>query len=68
MCVVCVCFQEVLDADDEPLKNKYGERMDRDIVQFVPLKKYTNTNFSLVSATSYQQHFTHINTSRFMTA
>ena len=39
----------MLDADDEPLKNKYGEKMERDIVQFVPLKKYSQTNFSLVS-------------------
>ena len=45
----CCCYlQEVLDADEEPLKNKYGERMERDIVQFVPLKKYTQNNFSLV--------------------
>ena len=47
--VVCVCVciaygftvhpltQEVLDADDNPLANKYGEKMTRDIVQFVPL-------------------------------
>jgi len=46
------CVQEVLDADDEPLKNKYGEKMERDIVQFVPLKKYVQTNFSLVSGWS----------------
>ena len=44
-------FQEILDADDNPLKNKYGEKMDRDIVQFVPLRTFqskTGANFSLV--------------------
>lgn len=40
-------LQEVLDADDNPLKNKYGEVMDRDIVQFVPLRK-VGANLSLV--------------------
>ncbi len=43
---------EVLDADDDPLKNKYGELMSRDIVQFVPLRRFLSqggANFSLVS-------------------
>lgn len=42
---------EVLDADDDPLKNKYGELMSRDIVQFVPLRRFLaqgGANFSLV--------------------
>lgn len=31
---------DVLDADDEPLKNSSGVQMSRDIVQFVPFRKY----------------------------
>eukprot|EP01125_Pyxidicula_operculata_P011209 TRINITY_DN3664_c0_g1_i1.p1 TRINITY_DN3664_c0_g1~~TRINITY_DN3664_c0_g1_i1.p1 ORF type:complete len:783 (-),score=179.80 TRINITY_DN3664_c0_g1_i1:42-2390(-) len=31
-----------LDADDEPLKASWGEYMRRDIVQFVPYRKYMN--------------------------
>ena len=63
-CGVCVCVciaygftvhpltQEVLDADDNPLANKYGEKMTRDIVQFVPLRQFKSkggADFSLVS-------------------
>ncbi len=61
-CVQCVCIvygftapsltQEVLDADDNPLANKYGEKMTRDIVQFVPLRQFKSrggADFSLVS-------------------
>ena len=33
---------ETLDADDEPLVSSYNETMKRDIVQFVPFKKYKN--------------------------
>lgn len=33
---------EILDADDIPLVNSSGETMKRDIVQFVPFKKYKN--------------------------
>ncbi len=47
-----MCPQEVLDADDNPLTNKYGEKMTRDIVQFVPLRQFKSkggANFSLVS-------------------
>ena len=49
--------QEVLDADDNPLKNKYGEKMARDIVQFVPLREFRTrggANFSLVSYISWK--------------
>ncbi len=62
VCTVCVCCvygftapsltQEVLDADDNPLANKYGEKMTRDIVQFVPLRQFKSkggADFSLVS-------------------
>ena len=43
--------QETLDADDNPLCNQYGEKMVRDIVQFVPLRAFqskSGANFSLV--------------------
>ena len=43
--------QEVLDADDKPLLDKYGQKMTRDIVQFVPLRQFKSrggANFSLV--------------------
>ena len=30
-----------LDADDEPLKDRNGRKTDRDLVQFVPFKKYS---------------------------
>lgn len=33
---------EVLDADDIPLISSWGEQMKRDIVQFVPFKKFKN--------------------------
>ena len=46
--VVC-CVQEVLDADDDPLRNKYGDTMERDIVQFVPMAKFMHSNSALVS-------------------
>ena len=45
-------FQEVLDADENPLIDRSGRRMQRDIVQFVPLRKFhsrSGSNFSLVS-------------------
>lgn len=31
---------DILDADDSPLVNSFGERMFRDIVQFVPFTRY----------------------------
>ena len=31
----------ILDADDEPLKDRRGRKTDRDLVQFVPFKKYS---------------------------
>ena len=50
---LCVCvLQEVLDADDTPLRNRRGELMKRDIVQFVPFRELSSrsgANFSLVS-------------------
>ncbi|XP_064406207.1 copine-9-like isoform X1 [Halichondria panicea] len=45
---------EVLDADDNPLANKYGEKMTRDIVQFVPLRQFKSkggADFSLARET-----------------
>jgi hypothetical protein len=54
----CV-LQEVLDADDAPLKNKFGEVMSRDIVQFVPLRKFqgdTSADHALVSHTYLPYH------------
>ena len=35
-------LQERLDADDTPLIDKYGKRMTRDIVQFVPLRQFVS--------------------------
>ena len=32
---------DVLDADDEPLFDQSGRKADRDLVQFVPFKKYS---------------------------
>ena len=32
-------YQEILDADDTPLKNHQGQAMARDIVQFVPFRE-----------------------------
>ena len=51
MCHAVCCLQEVLDADDNPLKNRYGETMTRDIVQFVPFREFRSkggADFSLV--------------------
>lgn len=33
---------ETLDADDVPLVSSFGEKMKRDIVQFVPFLKFKN--------------------------
>lgn len=47
-----VGLQEVLDADDTPLRNRRGELMKRDIVQFVPFRELNSksgANFSVVS-------------------
>ena len=44
-------MKEILDADENPLVDKYGQRMKRDIVQFVPLREFqirSGANFSLV--------------------
>ena len=32
-------MQEILDADDTPLKDHHGQQMARDIVQFVPFRE-----------------------------
>ncbi|XP_019852495.1 PREDICTED: copine-9-like isoform X2 [Amphimedon queenslandica] len=45
---------EILDADDNPLVDKYNKKMERDIVQFVPLREYQSragANFSLAKET-----------------
>lgn len=45
---------EVLDADETPLKNRRGDVMKRDIVQFVPFRELQSTggaNFSLARET-----------------
>ena len=39
---------EVLDADDQPLySEQYKKQMDRDIVQFVPFRKFKNNPVEL---------------------
>jgi hypothetical protein len=51
---VCVVLQEVLDADDTPLRSRRGELMKRDIVQFVPFRELSSksgANFSLARET-----------------
>ena len=56
---VCVVLQEVLDADDTPLRSRRGELMKRDIVQFVPFKELSSksgANFSLVSPNLKNMH------------
>ena len=43
---------EVLDADDEPLYSKtYKKSMERDIVQFVPFRKFKNNPLTLAKET-----------------
>ena len=46
-----ILLQEVLDADDNPLRDRHGNKMARDIVQFVPLRNFNTqgADFSLVS-------------------
>ena len=46
----------MLDADDNPLKDRQGATMFRDIVQFLPLKKFGNEEISLVSEGSVYIH------------
>jgi hypothetical protein len=44
----------ILDADETPLVDRYGKRMARDIVQFVPLREFqshSGANFSLARET-----------------
>ncbi len=43
-----IYLQEVLDADDKPLRNLKGQLMARDIVQFVPFKSFQHSQGSLV--------------------
>jgi len=46
-----ILLQKILDADDNPLKDRHGTKMIRDIVQFVPFRKCNTqeADFSLVS-------------------
>lgn len=39
-----------LDADDEPLRDRSGRKADRDLVQFVPFKKYSYNGEQLAQA------------------
>lgn len=41
---------DVLDADDTPLVHRNGQKMVRDIVQFVPFNKFKNKHYSLLAA------------------
>ena len=66
MCV-CVVLQEVLDADDTPLRSRRGELMKRDIVQFVPFRELSSksgANFSLVSPNLKNMHVRRGNASK----
>ena len=40
----------ILDADDEPLKDRRGRKTDRDLVQFVPFKKFSYNGDQLAQA------------------
>jgi hypothetical protein len=40
----------VLDADDSPLVSSHGQKMVRDIVQFVPFNKFKNAHYSVLAA------------------
>ena len=40
----------ILDADDEPLRDRRGRRTDRDLVQFVPFKKFSYNGEQLAQA------------------
>ena len=54
----------MLDADDNPLVDRYGKKMARDIVQFVPLREFqtrSGANFSLVRTITLCQLFVHDN-------
>lgn len=53
--------QDILDADDNPLIDRSGRKMERDIVQFVPLRQFyskSGANFSLVSKLISTNHYT----------
>jgi hypothetical protein len=41
---------EVLDADDQPLVSRRGQKMVRDIVQFVPFRRFANKHYSFLAA------------------
>ena len=45
---VPICIQEILDADDTPLKSHTGQIMARDIVQFVPFRELMRKSASVV--------------------
>ena len=58
VCTMYIMTQDTLDADDTPLKDKYGKQMERDIVQFVPFRQFqsrSGANFSLVSTSQMCQ-------------
>ena len=40
----------ILDADDEPLRDRRGRKSDRDLVQFVPFKKFSYNGEQLAQA------------------
>jgi hypothetical protein len=41
---------DVLDADDKPLVSSRGKKMCRDIVQFVPFRKYERSHYTLLAS------------------
>jgi Copine/C2 domain len=43
----CFGHMETLDADDKPLIDSRGNKMKRDIVQFVPYKDFNNCSYTL---------------------
>jgi hypothetical protein len=45
----------VLDADDTPLVSSYGQRMKRDLVQFVPFNKFKNSHYSVLTAEVFEE-------------
>ena len=40
-------YMKILDADNEPLVDSKGTKMSRDIVQFVPYRRFSNSSFDL---------------------
>ena len=52
-------LQEVLGADGNPLEDRHGTKMTRDIVQFVPLRNFNTqrADFSLVSSRNIRNYY-----------